>query len=324
MAHAGCGRRRDLLVSRPPTDGEGGATLDELIDRVPGWGGQARTVTPLDGGITNRNIRVDVDGGSYVVRDPGEGTAELGIDRGHEREAAERAAALGVGPEVVAFVEPEGSLVTRFVEGGPATGLGHAPQLGEAASLLRRFHDSGPITPIFDWHQVPQDYEATARAHGVAVPAAYDKAMAIADRVRTAFAVGAESVCPCHNDLLPANFLALPGGGLCLLDWEYAGMNDRYFDLGNFAVNNDLDADGEAALVAAYFGSVTARRLARLRLMKVISDLREAMWGIVQAGVSSLDVDFVDYAEEHFERLLVNASHVGFERLLADAAAPDA
>ena len=61
-------------------------------------------------------------------------------------------------------------------------------------------------------------------------------------------------------------------------------MNDRYFDLGNFAVNNELDADADVALVEAYFGAVTDRRLARLRLMKMISDLREAMWGVVQAG----------------------------------------
>lgn len=300
------------------------ATVDDLLDRVPGWAGRARTVTPLEGGITNRNFRVDLDGESFVARAPGKGTDLLGIDRAHEFEAARRAAELGIGPEVVAFVEPDGSLVTRFVEGGPAEGLTHPTRLDAAASLLRRFHESAPITPVFDWYRVPQDYAATARAHGVDVPDAYDRAMGVAERVRAAFGRDAEAPCPCHNDLLPANFLAPAEGGLCLLDWEYAGMNDRYFDLGNFAVNNELDAAGDEALLTAYFGTVTPRRLGRLRVMKVISDLREAMWGIVQAGVSTLDVDFLDYAEEHFERLLENASHVGFDRLLDDAARPDA
>ena len=60
------------------------------------------------GGITNRNFLVDVDGESFVLRVPGKDTDLLGIDRRHEREAAERAADLGVGPEVVAFLEPEG------------------------------------------------------------------------------------------------------------------------------------------------------------------------------------------------------------------------
>src|SRR5690349_21619332 len=88
---------------------------DALFDLVPGWLGHPRSATPLSGGITNRNWRVTVDHECFVVRSPGEGTALLGIDRDHEREAAERAAQLGIGPEVVAFID--GSLVTRYVEG---------------------------------------------------------------------------------------------------------------------------------------------------------------------------------------------------------------
>lgn len=296
-------------------------SLDELLDRVPGWAGQARTVEALEGGITNRNYRVTLDGESFVVRAPGENTDLLGIDRGHEEEAARQAAALGVGPEVVAFVEPEGSLVTRFVIGAApgAEALRTAPLLGEVAALLRVVHGGPAITADFDWYRVPQDYAATARAHGVDVPAVYEQAMEVAGQVRAAFAATPDAVCPCHNDLLEANFL-LSVDGLRLVDWEYAGMNDRYFDLGNFAVNNELDWSGDVALVEAYFGEVTDRRLARLRLMKVISDLREAMWGVVQAGVSTLEVDFLDYAAEHFDRLLGNASRSGFGRLLEEAA----
>lgn len=296
--------------------------MDELFDRVPGWAGRARTVEPLEGGITNRNYRVTLDGESFVVRAPGENTDLLGIDRAHEEEAARQAAALGVGPEVVAFVEPGGSLVTRFVSGAApgAEALRTEPLLGEVAALLRVVHGGPAIAAVFDWHRVPEDYAATARAHGVDVPAAYEQAMEVADRVLAAFAISPETVCPCHNDLLAANFL-VSVDGLRLVDWEYAGMNDRYFDLGNFAVNNELGLDGDAALVKAYFGEVTDRRLARVRLMKVISDLREAMWGVVQAGVSTLDVDFLDYAGKHFERLLDNASRPGFARLLEDAAA---
>ncbi len=296
-------------------------SLDELLDRVPGWAGRARTVEPLAGGITNRNYRVTLAGESFVVRAPGESTDLLGIDRNHEQEAARQAAALGVAPEVVAFVEPEGSLVTRFVDGAApdAEALRTDPLLGEVASLLRVVHGGPAIAAVFDWYRVPQAYAATARAHGVDVPAVYDEAMQVAAQVRAAFAASPDAVCPCHNDLLAANFL-LSVDGVRLVDWEYAGMNDRYFDLGNFAVNNELDLDGDVTLVEAYFGAVTGRRLARLRLMRVISDLREAMWGLVQAGVSSLEVDFLAYAEVHFERLRQTASRPGFGRLLEDAA----
>ncbi len=37
--------------------------------------------------------------------------------------------------------------------------------------------------------------------------------------------------------------------------------------------------------------------------MKSMSDFREAMWGMVQLGISTLDFDFRDYADQHFKRM---------------------
>ena len=295
-------------------------TIGDLLDRVPGWSGRPRTIEPLEGGITNQNHRVTVDGASFVVRSTGQNTHLLGIDRHHEEQAARQAAALGVGPEVIAFIEPGGALVTRFLEGASpcAAELRAEPLLSQVATILRIVHGGPALDGVFDWHRVPQDYAATARSHGVAVPSSHDRAMVIGNHIRDALAASPEPRCPCHNDLLAANFLHTPEG-LRLIDWEYAGMNDAYFDLGNFAVNNELDPDAEVALVEAYFGAVSGQRLARLRLMKIMSDLREGAWGIVQAGVSDLDVDFLSYAETHYDRLLENAGQSGFARLLEDA-----
>ena len=76
-------------------------------------------------------------------------------------------------------------------------------------------------------------------------------------------------------------------------------MGDRYFDLANFAVNNELGEAAEEALLADYFGEPpSAGRLAALRLMRFMSDFREAMWGVVQSVVSELDFDFADYADQ--------------------------
>ncbi len=79
------------------------------------WPGREVYVEPLGGGITNHNFKVSLGGDAYVVRIGGERTELLGIDRHAEEAAARAAAAVGVGPEVVAFVD--GSLVTRFIEG---------------------------------------------------------------------------------------------------------------------------------------------------------------------------------------------------------------
>jgi thiamine kinase-like enzyme len=97
-------------------------------------------------------------------------------------------------------------------------------------------------------------------------------------------------------------------------------MGDPYFDLGNFSINHELTPDDDANLLGQYLGSVPINRLARLTLMRVVSDFREAMWGVLQQGISTLDFDFVAYASEHFDRLLSNASTPAFERALRETA----
>ena len=101
---------------------------------------------------------------------------------------------------------------------------------------------------------------------------------------------------PCHNDLLNANFL-LDGDHVWIVDYEYAGMGDAFFDLGNLSVNNGLTPEAQEILLRLYFGRVRDVHRARLALMQLMSDFREAMWGVVQQGISTLDVDYVAYAD---------------------------
>lgn len=299
--------------------------LEPLLARVPGWAGRVRATTPLDGGITNRNVLVEVGDDRFVLRINGPDTQLLEIRRADELVAARRAAELGLAPEVHAFLEPEQYLVTRFVTGTalrPGDLAAEPMVLAQAVFALRAFHLTAPLAGDFDAFTVPGRHLAAARSRGVAVPHEYELAAGFADRIAAAFAASPEPRVPCHNDLLPANFLR-DGERLWLIDWEYAGNNDRYFDLGNLSVNHGFDGAIDEAVVTAYFGGVTPRRLARLALMKLMSDFREAMWGVVQQGISTLDVDYVDYARTHFDRMLANAARPGFAGLLADAAAPD-
>ena len=215
-------------------------TAEAIAARV--WPGREVDVEPLGGGITNHNFKVSLGGESYVVRIGGERTELLGIDRHAEEAAARAAAAVGVGPEVVAFVD--GSLVTRFVEGTAVDDMGEPATLQEVASLLRRVHE-GPAFPArFDAFRVVEAYRDTAAAHGVTT-AAYDRAKETADRIESR--LGPQPGRPCHNDLLTANFIRSPDQGIRIVDWEYAGMGDRFFDLANFAVNTELDADGSCS-----------------------------------------------------------------------------
>jgi thiamine kinase-like enzyme len=272
--------------------------IDELVARV--WPGDVESVEPLGGGITNRNFKVRARGEDFVLRVGGKDTALLGIDRNVEHDASVNAARLGIGPEVVAFLEPEGYLVTRFVEGETGAVTTHA-----AAELLRRLHSGPPIRGRFDPFRVVDAYAETALSHGVATPPAFAEARATAERIERRR--GTFAAAPCHNDLLAANFIAA-GTRLWIVDWEYAGMGDPAFDLANFAVSNGLDDDGDRDLLAAY----GAADLDVHVLMRFMSDFREAMWGLVQQAIAELDFDFAAYAAEHFERLEATAAEPRF------------
>jgi len=277
---------------------------------------------PLEGGITNRNYRVRFAGEDVVVRLPGKDTGLLEIDRAAEKAAGELAAAVGVGPTVVAMLEDPPCLVTEFVVGEPmsAEELRAPGALAEVAAALRALHGCEERLPVvFSSFHIVETYAARMADRGAEVPGAYEWALAAAHRVEAVLVGPEHEPVPCHNDLLSANFIR-SAKGIRVIDWEYAGMNDRFFDLGNFAVNNELTEGEEAELLSSYFGApASGSRLASLRLMRFMSDFREAMWGALQSTISEIEFDFEDYCAKHFERMRASAADGRLERLLEEA-----
>jgi thiamine kinase-like enzyme len=298
--------------------------LTEVVARLTALlGPREGGVVPLEGGITNRNYRLNFGGHEYVVRLPGKRTEVLGIDRQAECQANDAAAKLGIAPQVAAMLEEPPCLVTAFVKGRELTAeeLRRPDTLEEVARALRAFHDSNTELPTsFDSFRLVDDYAGRAREHGGEPPEEFEEARARAHSIEKAVQGQPEHApAPCHNDLLTANFLH-DGERVQIIDWEYAGMGDRFFDLGNFAVNNELDEDGQERLLEAYFGEPPDdRRRASLKLFRFMSDFREAMWGVVQTSVSELDYDFRGYAGKHFERLARTGADERFDTWLQEA-----
>ena len=276
----------------------------------------------LNGGITNQNYKVDFGGKAYVIRMPGEHTELLGIDRDAEWAAACAAARASVGPPVRAMLEDPPILVTVFFDGRHVTeeDLREPAMLAKLAASLNAMHSSGEQLPAtFSAFGVVETYAQTARSHGVEPPDGYDSALKRARRIEKALRGTSHEPVPCHNDLLASNLIR-NGDDLRIVDWEYAGMGDRWFDLGNLAVNNNLDERSEEVLLEAYFGEPPdAGQLATLHLLRFMSDFRESMWGVVQSAVSEVDFDFEGYARDHFARLRETSGHPDFDGWLKAA-----
>jgi thiamine kinase-like enzyme len=291
-------------ISTPPTDDD----LRRLADRVPEWRGYGLHATALAGGLTNLNYRVTGAPVDYVLRITGDAEM-LGADREAEYAATVAAAGLGIGPEVLAYLRPEKILITRFVDGHgvPAEQMRSPEMIGRVAALLRRLHAGPPVPSSFSAFGIVEMYRDNARALGVELPDAFHRAWRLGEDMRPALAPSSSGASLCHNDLLNANFL-VEGGRLRVVDWEYAGMGDPFFDLANFSTNHDLDEDDDRVLLHAYFDEVRDEDFARLRLMRIMSDFREAMWGVVQQGLRTTDTDYEAYAAQFFDRMERRAS----------------
>ena len=295
--------------------------LDLILQRIPQFASASNLiVTELTGGITNKNYKITVDGESYVLRMGGNETKYLGIDRKIEYECSLRASQIGIAPEPVAFLEPEGYIVARFISGKgiPAEEIGIAENIKRVLDSMQAYHALDHFPGLFSPFRVAEEYAKTASSFNVKLPEKMDWYLEKSHEIETAM-YGREPLepRPCHNDLLNANFID-DGTRIRILDWEYAGMGDIFFDLGNFAVQHEFTVEQDDILLYSYFGEVTDSQRAHLKLMKIMSDLREAMWGMVQIGVSKLDFDYVGYAQKYFDRYEAGVSEGEYQRWLKE------
>lgn len=295
--------------------------LGDLIRHVPEWAHCDLSIRRLSGGITNRNFVVTVDRREYVVRLPGERTELLGIDRQREVEVARRAAHLQIGPPIFAELPGVGTLICELLPGYHLEGDEFVLRLDDVIDLVRTLHNSGPVGGAFPIHRVVEWHARDATNHGVTPPAAYHRLQRQSLRIEAAFAAAPMSLVPCHNDLLPGNVL-FDRQRAWLLDYEYAGMNDLFFDLANLSVNCGLTPAADTRMLQLYFTQAQASHWARLQLMKVMSEFREGMWAVVQQAISTLDTDFVGYAHERLTNGESLAASADFDSWLRDAQRP--
>ncbi len=282
-------------------------TVNEAIARVPQWADiNDLNVSPLDGGITNSNFRVDVGGESFALRIAGTDTDMLGINRDHEHAANLVAGKLGIAPEVIYVIQPEGYLVTRFITGRPfpQEEITQPENIRRVMEFVRKIHSMPDIPGVFSVFRTIESYAEIARSYKVEFPENFDWLIERTNEAETALMTNPEPLRPCHNDLLNANFLI--DEKIYVLDWEYAGMGDIYFDLANFSDHHELSDKQDLWLLECYFGGVTDKQTAHLKIMKIMSDFREAMWALVQIGISELDFDYRGYANKFFVRVFEN------------------
>lgn len=290
-----------------------------LCDRVDVLSGHPIEVVELPGGLTNRNVKVTMPDGAYVVRLSGRVPGGLAIDRDHEYRNSMIAAASGVGAPVFAYLPDEPALVIGFLEGRTLTDADFSrPDVIErAASACRRLHGGARFVNDFDMFEIRDRYLSTVLAGGYRLPPGYLEFEPELARVRGALAVRPEPTVACNNDLLAGNFIA-DGTRIWLIDYEYAGNNDPCFELGNIGSECHLSEDQLDLLVTSYYGSRRVDKLARARLQGLMSQYGWTLWASIQQATSDIDFDFWTWGLEKYERAAETFRGPRLDRLIED------
>jgi thiamine kinase-like enzyme len=294
--------------------------LERICEQVPELASPDRRVATIAGGMTNRNYRVTTDHGDFVVRISVRETGELGIDRDNEHDNSVLAAEAGVGAPVVARVEEPEALVVGFVDGVTLTPADFAADPRRVSALargLRRLHQAPPFARDFDMVQVQNRYLGIVERGGYPLPADYDRYADRAKRLGAVLTQTRRRTAPCHNDLMPGNFIESdgPGSHLWIVDYEYSGNNDPYYDLGDAINELELDPGLAEQLVFEYHGEDRPTELARARLWSLMSKYGWSLWGSIRIGTTG-DPEIVEWAQALWARAVAEFESVEFEELM--------
>lgn len=274
---------------------------------------------PLErlGGLTNLVFKA----GDLCLRIPGKGTEEY-INRANEAVAAREAAKAGVSPEVLHVDQGTGVMVTRFIAGAQTmspekfrTRPGSPARAGKA---FRALHGSGAVFPFrFELFAMIDDYLKVLSTKDVALPAGYHDVVREAGTVRAALAAHPLPLAACHCDPLCENFLDT-GERMWIVDWEYSGMNDPLWDLGDLSVEGQFDTAQDDEMMHAYFGGeAKPAERGRIIIYKAMCDLLWTLWGLIQLANNNPVDDFRAYADGRFARCKALMETPEFSRHLA-------
>ena len=299
-----------------------GADLLARLDAVPALA-ERTAVSDLSGGLTNRNVRVTTPDGVYVARLSSPESALLAIDRANEHANSVAAAQSGAAPDVIAYAPEVSVLVVRFIDGSTWSNDDvlrpeNAPRIAEACRTL---HAGPRFVNDFDMLRLQPHYLSIVQERDLRLPDRYldfaDHARAIGD----ALAARPVPTVPCNNDLLAANFI--DDGRLWLIDYEYSGNNDPFFEIGNVWSEAAGTPDDLERLVSAYVGHPSTSLTARARLWGLMSKYGWMLWASIQDGTSDLDFDFWSWGLEKYDRAVAEFDGPDLGRLLEEVRRSD-
>jgi thiamine kinase-like enzyme len=293
--------------------------IEDVVSKIEDWRGMDIVITPLTGGLTNTNYKVEVNGAPFFVRVPGESTELLAIDRNNEYHNARAASQAGVAPKVLHHVPEYKAMVTEFLDGETMSrdSLNQPGMPTRMAQAIKQLNEGPRFLLDFNMFRLTEYYLSLCRDRDIKIPDGYNERMETVNRIKQAMNVKPLPTVPCNNDLLAENYI-YTGGKLWLVDYEYSGNNDPTFELGNTCQEMQFSDSQIEEVCAAYFGEATPAMIARMKLNMIMSDVGWGLWAAIQAKISTIEFDFWGWATERWGRAVQKMDSAEFERWLEE------
>lgn len=218
----------------------------------------AAIVKRLEGGMSNYTYVVETRGKRYTYRVPGK-YAEKFVDRVEEWDNIQEVNKLDLN-NATSYVEIiSGEKLAEYVEGVIMSETDVVSYNDLSVQALKKIHNSDLRFKDYNAFGRLSDYERYCREMGFTHPKEYIELREKLEQMRQAHSD--VPMVPCHCDYQPTN-LVISGDKLYVLDWEFAGMNDPFYDI---ACYGNAGFDKALSLLEAYVGhNPTSQELRRL------------------------------------------------------------
>ena len=258
------------------------------------------------GGMTNIVHLVETPDINLIVRIAGKGTEDY-INRTFEYNNAMAAWRAGVSAEILWADVKKGVMVSKAINEiqtmTPDLFSARKGSPARAGVALSKLHNSGESFDFrFELFNMIDDYLKILSTKNAELPEGYHDVVKAAEPVKESLEANPTTLAPCHCDPLCENFLD-DGKNMWIVDWEYSGMNDPLWDLGDLSVEAHMSEEQENEMLHAYFGQApTQAQKGRVIIYKAMCDLLWTLWGLIQHADKNPAEDFWAYSIERFER----------------------
>jgi len=297
-------------------------TKDVCYELLPEWKDLDITITQLSGGITNKLYRVQSEKGDYTVRIYGDKT-DLFINRDCEAHAIQEMAKVGVASNMIKYMPELGVTIVEFIGDSIVLTNEHFldPSLySKIVAPIRKIHSSGvrlkqifnPLVEVMKMSAILKRLDAEYEEFDIS--GTIERLVKLSSIIN----IPEGEYTPCHNDLLADNFILINDDArdrydepMYIIDWEYAGMAPKYYDIADMFQEILVPREAEKDIVTEYCnGDNFDRTLYFIDLFKPFPDIYWFLWSLIQLNISKIEFDFYNYGKTKYENAIGNLKFI--------------